>query len=132
MSMRKKSVSRLRAMRKERGLTLMELSAKTDIPSSTIAALEVGAGERFSLTLKRTLADFYGVQIVELFPEEDARAAEILGDRRKRVQGGPIKAGADADPEYDLIERISSRLAAATAIIVQDELRRGGRGEGTT
>lgn len=57
---------RLRAIRKQRGTTLVEVAAGTGISVSTLSRLEAGHRRRPTLELLLRLAQAYGVQIDEL------------------------------------------------------------------
>lgn len=75
---------RLRAARREQGMTLAELSAATGISASTLSRLENG-GRRPTLELLLPLARTYGV------PIDDLVGAPPVGD--PRVQIRPIRRG---------------------------------------
>ncbi len=73
---------RLRALRKQRGLTLADLSAATGTSESTLSRLESG-GRRPTLELLLPLARVYGV------PLDDLVGAPRTGDPRIHLQ--PIR-----------------------------------------
>ena len=70
---------RLQALRKRRGLTLVELSARTRISKSTLSRLETGQ-RRPSLELLLPLAQIYNV------PLDDMVGAPQMGDPRVRLR----------------------------------------------
>jgi len=73
----------LRAMRKSKGLTMQAVSEQTNIPLATIQALETGRGKNYNVELKHTLADFYHIPMLTLFPEERERIELIKGTHRQ-------------------------------------------------
>jgi DNA-binding XRE family transcriptional regulator len=73
----------LRDLRKSKGLTLQAVSEQTGIPLATIQALETGRGKNYNVELKHTLADFYGVPMLDLFAEERERIEHIKGTVRQ-------------------------------------------------
>jgi transcriptional regulator with XRE-family HTH domain len=75
---------RLRALRRQRDLTLDELSEQTDISKSTLSRLESG-GRRPTLELLLPLARIYGVTLDELV------GAPPTGDPRVHLQ--PVTRG---------------------------------------
>ena len=66
------SMSRLRLLRLERGLTLSEVAAETGVSDTTISNAErsgaISAGNR------KALADFYGVTVAYLLGTDEAAA----------------------------------------------------------
>jgi transcriptional regulator with XRE-family HTH domain len=76
--------SRLRAIRAQRGITLMELSARTGISKSTLSRLENGQ-RRPSLELLLPLAHAYRV------PLDDLVGAPDVGDPRIRLKPRRVK-----------------------------------------
>lgn len=80
----KKKIS-LRMIRKQWGLTIEQLSLNSGIPYSTIQALEKGRGKNFSLITKHTLADYFGVGVFKVFPEEIERFL-ILRKEFKKIK----------------------------------------------
>jgi transcriptional regulator with XRE-family HTH domain len=76
--------SRLRAIRAQREITLMELSARTGISKSTLSRLENGQ-RRPSLELLLPLAHAYGV------PLDDLVGAPDVGDARIRLKPRRVK-----------------------------------------
>lgn len=70
---------RLRALRRQRGVTLADLSATTGISQSTLSRLESG-GRRANLQLLLPLARAYGV------PLDDLVGAPRTGDPRVHLQ----------------------------------------------
>lgn len=62
-------------LRYERGLTRSEVSAETGIPESTLRTFEDGTTVKPRAPHAKTLADFYGVSVVELLGLDDRSAA---------------------------------------------------------
>jgi transcriptional regulator with XRE-family HTH domain len=81
--MKKQKIYSLEALRKERKLTVRQVAEVTKIPDGTIVSLEKGAGKNYNVVTKHTLADFYGVPMFSLFPEERERVELILGTKRQ-------------------------------------------------
>lgn len=64
-----------RKERLNRGLSLTQLSALTEVPRNTIARVERGA-EPVPET-KRKLASFYGWEVTEIWPVDDKHKAAL-------------------------------------------------------
>lgn len=69
-----RAASRIRALRRERGLTVRELADRCDMERSNLSRLEAG---RTNPTLRTLCAICYALnaQLAELFAEERAEAA---------------------------------------------------------
>lgn len=77
---------RLRALRKERGLSLGEVAKGTDISASFLSLVETGQSD---ITLGRLmrLVRFYGIRVADLLPEPPASDPRIVrGYERQQVR----------------------------------------------
>jgi transcriptional regulator with XRE-family HTH domain len=83
--MSKKQLS-MRELREKAGLSLIQLSVNTDIPYSTVQALEAGRGKGFSPATKHRISDYFQVNFFSLFPEERDRFEAM-----QRLAFGPTK-----------------------------------------
>ena len=78
--------SKLKALRLAKHLTLGEVSDRSGVAISTVAALEKGRGLGWSAEIKRTVAAALGVtgaEFFELFPEELAKIQHVQGFLKK-------------------------------------------------
>ncbi len=77
--------TKLRSLRRERGLSLTQVAAATGISSSFLSLVENGKNDLTVARLIR-LVGYYGVAVSDLLPEEPAQSAEILRrDRQRRI-----------------------------------------------
>jgi len=60
----------MRKTRKAAGLSISELARRTGIKLSTVHRLDYGGGEGFAIATKKKIADYFGVNVLDLFPEE--------------------------------------------------------------
>lgn len=65
--------SEMRVARINRGKSIRALARDLDVPEQSIRRIE--AGQRINLENAKKLADFHGVQVVDLLPPLDERAA---------------------------------------------------------
>ncbi len=79
---------RLRALRRERGLSLALVAAKTGISVGFLSALE-RAQMSASVGTLRKLARFYSINILDLFNASEANPGRVRPTERKRLQAGP-------------------------------------------
>lgn len=75
----------LKDLRKARGLSIEKLAIKLDIPSSTYRIIENGGGKNFSVTRKHIIANFFGIEMPVLFPEERERVEMIVGKQKMQM-----------------------------------------------
>ncbi len=91
---------RLRAIRKQKGMSLQDVEAKSDLEfkASVLGAYE--RGER-SLSLPRLqrLAGFYGVPVDQLLPPGDRSAGGALATDR-RAMGSPSTSPGSRNPGH--------------------------------
>jgi transcriptional regulator with XRE-family HTH domain len=75
---------RLRALRRDRGLSLASVASATGISTSALSLVETG---RSDVTLARVvvLARFYGRSIVDLLPEPTHEPHVVRADERRRL-----------------------------------------------
>lgn len=75
----------LKDLRKARGLSIEKLAIKLDIPSSTYRIIENGGGKNFSVARKHIIANFFGIEMPVLFPEERERVEMIVGKQKMQM-----------------------------------------------
>jgi transcriptional regulator with XRE-family HTH domain len=92
--------TRLRVLRAERGLTLREAAALTDVRPGTLSELERGVRRPHDVTLSR-IAKGYGVPVEELLEEEPA----LAGKAEAPGEAGPDKHPAE---EHEAERRVPS------------------------
>jgi transcriptional regulator with XRE-family HTH domain len=74
---------KLRSLRRERGLSLMQVAAATGISSSFLSLVENGKNDLTVARLIRLVA-YYGVTVNDLLPEESDQPPEILRRAHQR------------------------------------------------
>lgn len=70
--------NRLKELRKQKGLTQIELANRAGISHQWIASIEQGVSRGTSDRVKKSIADALGVSIEEIFPEVKKMREEIL------------------------------------------------------
>ena len=99
--------TRLRVLRAERGLTLREAAALTDVRPGTLSELERGVRHPHDVTLSR-IAKGYGVPVEELLEEEPVLAG--------KAEAPSLPEGAAAGPEtQDLAAMLFGRVRQTLA-----------------
>jgi transcriptional regulator with XRE-family HTH domain len=88
--------NRLRAVRKEQGLTLKQLSARSRVPLSTLSKIELG---QVSVSYEKFLAVAHAleVDIAALFDARASTAEAAAGSKRLVV----VRSVPEASPRYD-------------------------------
>ena len=74
---------RLRALRRERGLSLAEVAEATGISTSFLSHVETGKGDITFSRLSR-LVELYGVTMLALVPQTRAETQVVRAEERKR------------------------------------------------
>jgi len=79
--------NKLKALRREKGLTQPQLSVGADVGIATIYHIEMGHDDRTVAAVKEKLARFFNCDVDDLFPAEmlgDRPRAEVLAELAKR------------------------------------------------
>jgi len=79
--------NRLKSLRKIQGLTQTQVAAAAGVSITTIYYLELGYEERATDELKKKIADFFQVDVEDIFP------VEMVGNRSKAEFLGKVREG---------------------------------------
>ncbi|MBU1173648.1 MAG: helix-turn-helix transcriptional regulator [Proteobacteria bacterium] len=84
--MKERKILSLRALRKERGWTQQKVAEKAGVNLSNYNSIENGRGKGFKVAMKHSIADVFGVNMLDLFPEEREKLKEIFGKNHHQLQ----------------------------------------------
>lgn len=84
---------RLRALRKERGMTLQQLAAQFKMSHSTLSKYETGS-RKPDMDMLKKLSDFFGVSVDYMMGESPVRSKEetVIVNRRSPMEDLPPEA----------------------------------------
>jgi transcriptional regulator with XRE-family HTH domain len=99
--------TRLRVLRAERGLTLREAAALTDVRPGTLSELERGVRHPHDVTLSR-IAKGYGVPVEELLEDPEAGQAQVAAKVPAPPSPEPPEAGAGEERSLRYLRAIAS------------------------
>lgn len=91
----------VRKIRKEKGISILDLSKKTNLSKSTISDLETGKSSPTIDTLMK-IADALGVDVQDFFRESCKKASEIVEDLEEEFPEGVYvlrRASKELSPE---------------------------------
>jgi DNA-binding XRE family transcriptional regulator len=96
--MKKETLYSLKELRAERGLSQQRVASEIGIPYGTYQAIESGRGKGFNILTKKKIADFFGVPILSVFPEEYQLLKAIV-EQHQQVKKHTEKRGRHEKPK---------------------------------
>lgn len=109
-------MNRLKELRKEKGLTLMELSKEVKIPNNTLSRYE-NEKRKPKLETWQALADYFDVSVPYL---QGATTYEILDSAEKGIYSHVIEAMNRAFNDYALLPETREKILKAIAYSIDN------------